>query len=267
MQYGSPRGSVASGNIFVNPAHKNFQPAPPDALEMLTVQALRAVAITAIQTLVWLAAASGTMVASASAAEPPSATSPDAGPQAVMEDLSTHLFAALDKNSGAIRRNVDKVLPLVDRLLSPHFDLEYAARLVLGQHWRSATPAQREQFAVALYQRLLRTYVVAVSEWTADRVKILPLRSDAEALQVTVHTEVKSTGGAIVPVDYRLHQTAEGWKIFDVVVEGVSYVRNYHDDTSEDVAQKGLDATIARLARTDVGAIQRVTSPNPPSAR
>jgi phospholipid transport system substrate-binding protein len=234
---------------------------------MLTVQPLRTVAITAIQALAWLAAASGTLVAPASAAELPSATSPEAGPQAVMEDLSIRLFAALDKDSGAIRHNPDKVLPLVDRLLSPHFDLEYAARLVLGQHWRSATPAQREQFAVALYQRLLRTYVVAVAEWTADRVKILPLRSDAEALQVTVHTEVKSTRGAIVPVDYRLHQTAEGWKIFDVLVEGVSYVRNYHDDTAEEVLQKGLDATIARLARTDAGSIQRVTAPNPPSAR
>src|SRR5580658_1039231 len=209
---------------------------------MLTVQHLRAVAISAIHTLAWIAAASGLMAASGSAAEPPSAISPDAGPQAVMEDLSTHLFAALDKNSGAVRHNPDKVLPLVDRLLSPHFDTEYAARLVLGQHWRGATAAQREQFAVALYQRLLRTYVVSVAEWTADRVKILPLRSDAEALQVTVHTEVKSKGGAIAPVDYRLHQTAEDWKIFDVVVEGVSYVRNYHDDTAEEVAQKGLDA-------------------------
>ncbi len=183
-----------------------------------------------------------------------------------MTGLTTRLFAALDNESITFRRNADKVLPLVDRLLSAHFDTEYAARLVLGQQWRTATPAQRTQFAVALYQRLLRTYVVSVAEWTPDRVKILPLRSDAEALQVTVHTEVKDSGGAIVPVDYRLRQTADGWKIFDVIVEGVSYVRNYHDDTAEEVAQKGLDATIARLERNDTGAVARPRSADSPGA-
>ncbi len=222
---------------------------------------MRAVAIAVLQALAGLVPALGFAAAPAAAAEPAIAAPVADGPQEVMTGLSTRLFAALDNESIAFRRNADKVLPLVDRLLSPHFDTEYAARLVLGQHWRAATAAQRTQFAVALYQRLLRTYVVAVAEWTPDRVKILPLHSDAEALQVTVHTEVKDSGGAIVPVDYRLRQTAEGWKIFDVVVEGVSYVRNYHDDTAEEVAQKGLDATIARLERNDTGAVARARSP------
>jgi phospholipid transport system substrate-binding protein len=250
-------------------------PAPPGGrpAETFALQLVRAIAITAIQVLAWLTFASGFAAAPAAAAEPTTGGEPAtaaplaAGPQEVMTGLSTRLFATLDQESAATRRSADKVLPLVDRLLSPHFDREYAARLVLGQHWRNATPAQREQFAVVLYQRLLRTYVVAVAEWTPDRVKILPLRSDPEALQVTVHTEVKSSSGAIVPVDYRLHQTAEGWQIFDVVVEGVSYVRNYHDDTAEEVAQKGLDATIARLARNDTGALERAPSPYPPGAR
>jgi phospholipid transport system substrate-binding protein len=230
------------------------------------VQLMRAVAIAVIQALAWLGPASGVPAAPAAAPEPAIAAPPAEGPHEVMTGLSTRLFTALDNESMSFRRNADKVLPLVDRLLSPHFDTEYAARLVLGQHWRNATPAQRTQFAVALYQRLLRTYVVAVSEWTPDRVKILPLRSDAEALQVTVHTEVKDSGGATVPVDYRLRQTLDGWKIFDVVVEGVSYVRNYHDDTAEEVAQKGLDATIARLERNDRGAFARPRSPDSPGA-
>ncbi len=230
------------------------------------MQLIRAVAIAVIQALAWLALGLGFAAAPAAAAEPAIAAPLAEGPQEVMTGLTTRLFAALDNESITFRRNADKVLPLVDRLLSAHFDTEYAARLVLGQQWRTATPAQRTQFAVALYQRLLRTYVVSVAEWTPDRVKILPLRSDAEALQVTVHTEVKDSGGAIVPVDYRLRQTADGWKIFDVIVEGVSYVRNYHDDTAEEVAQKGLDATIARLERNDTGAVARPRSADSPGA-
>jgi phospholipid transport system substrate-binding protein len=136
---------------------------------------------------------------------------------------------------------------------------------VLGLHWRGATPDQREQFASALYRRLIRTYADSVAGWTADRVKILPLRADPEALQVTVHTQVTDSRGSIVPVDFRLHQTAEGWKIFDVIVDGVSYVRNYHEDTDTEVSRKGLEAAIARLERSDGAAIERaLPQPHPP---
>lgn len=225
-------------------------------------------AAAAVLTLTWIAITSGFVVALAAAAEPPAATAPLAGPQEVMADLMTRLIAALDKDSGAIRHDADKVLPIIDALLSPHFDMDYAARLVLGQYWRSATSEQRQQFAAALYRRLLHTYVGSVAEWTADRVRLLPLRSDAAALQVTVHTQVTNSRGAIVPVDYRLRETPEGWKIFDVVVEGASYMRNYHDDTDEQVARNGLDATIAQLARSDIGA-PRPAAPSAklPSAR
>ena len=231
------------------------------------MQPMRAVANTVIRALALLAVASGFVVALAIAAEPPTVSPPAAGPQEVMADLTTRLIAALDKDSAAVRHNADKVLPLVDGLLYPHFDMDYAARLVLGQHWRGATPQQRQQFAVALYRRLLHIYVGSVAEWTADRVKLLPLRSDAAALQVTVRTQVTNSRGAIVPVDYRMRQTPEGWKIFDVIVEGASNLRNYHDDSDEEVARNGLYATIAQLARSDTGASDRAPSPDPPSAR
>lgn len=229
---------------------------------------MRAVAIKGIQALLWFVVASGVAGPAAAADPSAAANSPAAphtvvGPQEVMSDLSTSLFAALDKDSAAVRHNVDRVLPLIDRLLSPHFDTEYAGRLVLGLHWRGATPEQRQHLAVALYQRLLRTYAGAVAEWTADRVKLLPLHADTAALQVTVHSLVTNSHGAIVPVDYRLHQTAEDWKIFDVVVDGVSYVRIYHDDTDAEVTQKGLDGAIARLERLDTGTALHEPNPDP----
>jgi phospholipid transport system substrate-binding protein len=206
--------------------------------------------VTVLQTLVWLAVASGFVVTPATAEEPRTNVPVIIGPQQVMSDLSARLFDTLNKESAANRHNADTVLALVDQLLAPNFDMEYAAQRVLGLHWRSATPDQRRQFAVVLYQRLLRTYAGAVAEWTADRVKLLPVRADPAALQVTVHTQVKNASDEIVLVDFRLRQTVEGWKIFDVVVNGVSFVQSYHDDTDAEVTEKGLDATIARLSRT-----------------
>lgn len=182
-----------------------------------------------------------------------------ADPQQIMTDLSTNLFAALEKEPRAVRQNANKVRPLLDQLLAPHFDSECAARLVLGIHWRTASPGQRQQFASALYQRLLRTYADAVTDWTPDRFKLLPVLADPAALRVSVHTLVTNSHGEVVPVDFRMHVVQDDWKIFDVVVDGVSYVRNYHDDTDAEVAQKGLDATIARLQKVDAAAIERAS--------
>jgi phospholipid transport system substrate-binding protein len=233
---------------------------------MIHLHPMRTAAITVIHALTWLMAASGFAVAPTAAADLPTAAAPAPGPQELMSDLSARLFGALDKESAATRHNPDKILPLIDRLLAPHFDIEYAGRLVLGPHWRAASPEQRQLFAAALFQRLLRTYAGAVAEWTPDRFKVLPLRADPEALQVTVHTQVTSERGVLVPVDFRIRQTADGWKIFDVTVDGVSYMRIYHDDTDEEITQKGLDATIARLSASDPDAIKRMQPPNTRSA-
>jgi phospholipid transport system substrate-binding protein len=220
-----------------------------------TVRPIRVVAITLLQGLIWLEVASGLAFAA-----------PDLGPEEIMSNMSAHLFAALGKAPAATRHNADKLRPLVDDLLAPHFDKDYTARLVLGLHWRGATPEQRQQFATALYERLLRTYAGAVADWTPDRFKLLPLRADPAALQVTVHTQVTSTRSEVVPVDFRLHQTDAGWKIYDVTVDGVSYVRIYHDDTDTEVAKKGLDAVIERLNKSDIGTAQRAPTADPRGA-
>jgi phospholipid transport system substrate-binding protein len=219
---------------------------------------MRVAALTLI--LAWLVATSGPEVARAAADASGAGATVPIGPQELMSELTARVLAALNQQSAASRHNTETVSPLVDRLLAPHFDMEYAAQLVLGLHWRSATGDQRRQFALALYQRLLRTYAGAVAQWTADRVKLLPLRADPAALQVTVHTLVTNSRGAPVPVDFRLHQTGAGWKIFDVVVDGVSYVRSYHDDTDAEVSAKGLDAVIARLSEPINGAAEHAAS-------
>jgi phospholipid transport system substrate-binding protein len=187
------------------------------------------------------------------AAEPvlvAAAPAPSDDAQAVMADLSTQLFAALDRDRAQFRADPDQFVLVADRLLAPHFDTEYAARIALGTYWRDATAAQRQRFAAALYQSLLRTYAAAVTEWSADRVRLVPLHADAAALQVVVRTLVTRTSGGAAPVDYRLRKTVDGWKIYDVIVEGVSYMRNYHDDIDGEIAQHGLDATTARLEAT-----------------
>jgi phospholipid transport system substrate-binding protein len=171
------------------------------------------------------------------------------GPQELMDSVAKRMLGALDENRAAIRRDPGNVYPIVNDILLPHFDTEYAAQLVLAQHWRTATPEQRKRFVDALYNALLKTYGGALSDFTADRLKMLPFRGDPAATQATVRTIVTRANGQQIPVDYRLRKTANGWKAFDVIIEGISYVRNYRNDLGTEVSQKGLDAVIARLER------------------
>ena len=134
-------------------------------------------------------------------------------------------------------------------MLLPHFDSEYAARLVLGQTWRTATPEQRKRFVDAFYHSLLHNYGNALLEFTADRFVILPYRGDPGETTATVRTEVKKSTGEKVPVNFSLRKTDEGWKAWDVVIEGISYVKSFRTDFGAEIQQKGLDEVIARLEK------------------
>jgi len=207
---------------------------------MSTIRLLRSAALAAIAMLALLLPAGAARASEGSASN-------EASAQDVMLDVSTRLFAALDSNRAAIRHDPQAVYPIVDQTVFPHFDVDYATQLVLAQHWRDATADQRQRFVAAFYHALLRTYGSALADATADRLKVLPFRGDASAPQAIVRTQVTRSSGTVVPVEYRLHRTPEGWKAFDVVIEGISFVRNYRADLDAEISAKGLEAVIHRI--------------------
>ena len=172
---------------------------------------------------------------------------PGPAPQALIETAAHQLLEALDADREQARKDPARVRKLVDEILLPHFDTDYSARLVLGKHWRTATPEQRRRFIDAFYQSLLRNYGSALADFTADRLVVLPFRGDLSAGQAVVRTEVKRSNGQRVPVNYSLHATPQGWKAWDVTIEGISYVRNFRNDVGAEVDQAGLDSVIKRL--------------------
>lgn len=182
------------------------------------------------------------------------ATTPAAGPEAVVKETAAAMFDALDANAAALKADPDKVQPLVERILLPKFEVDYAARLVLGNHWRSATPEQQQRFQTAFVRFLTRTYGRAIVSFKRDQLSFLPLRGPLDPKRTTVQTEVARASGAPIPVDYVLRQTPDGWKVFDVVIEGISYVRNYRTSFGEEIERegrgdpaKGLESLIKRL--------------------
>jgi phospholipid transport system substrate-binding protein len=164
-----------------------------------------------------------------------------------MEKVSQDVLRDLDANRAVYAKDPAQLRGLVDKHLLPHFDTEFAARRVLGKHWTTATPEQRKRFIDAFVGSLMGDYGDAILEFTADRLKILPFRGDPAATSATVRTLVKRSGGTEVPVNYTLRATPQGWKAWDVTIEGISYVKNFQNDFGTEINEKGLDHLIERL--------------------
>jgi len=169
------------------------------------------------------------------------------GPSQLIESSANMLLSGIDSRREEFRKDPTGLYKLVSETLLPHFDTPYAAQLVLGTHWRNASAEQRKRFVEAFYNSLLYTYGDAMVDFTANRLKVLPTKvADADA-RATVRTEITRSNGQKVAVNYSLRKVDGAWKAWDVVIDGISYVKSYREDYGAEVQQKGLDAVISRL--------------------
>ncbi len=168
-------------------------------------------------------------------------------PQKLVETSARAMMRDIEANRALYRKDPMQLYALVDRILLPYFDVDYAARLVLGKHWRAATAEQRKRFVEAFYRSLLTNYSDALVEFTSDRLKILPAAVEPGGQAASVRSDVKRKNGQKIPVSYSLRLTSQGWKAWDVVIEGISYVKSFREDFGAEIDQKGLDAVLVRL--------------------
>lgn len=169
-------------------------------------------------------------------------------PQKLIETSSKALLSDLDANRAAYRKDIKALYKVIDKVFLPHVDVSYAAQQVLGKHWRTASADQRKRFIDSFYRSLLTTYGDALLEFTANQMKVLPFKGDAAAASATVRTEIRRSNGAAVAVAYTLRKDQSGtWKVWDVVIEGISYVKSFREDFGVEIDQKGLDSLLQRL--------------------
>ncbi len=170
-------------------------------------------------------------------------------PTEVIETAVALLAEKLDGRKEELADDRPALYALIDEILLPRFDRKFSAQLVLAKHWRTATEVQRERFIDAFYQSLLRRYADGIFEFDQDRVNVLPFRGDLEKPRATVRSSVIMNDGTKVAVDYELVKRDSGWLLFNVVIEGVSYVRNYRTEVDSEISSSSLDEVIERLER------------------
>lgn len=180
------------------------------------------------------------LLAAAAAADPGS-------PDAVIEGAVTELNEKFSGRKDELSEDRDALYALINDILLPRFDRKLAAQLVLAKHWRTASDEQRERFINAFYNSLLRKYADGLLEFDEDRIEVVEFRGDTSAKRSLVKTNVTLDDGTNVPVHYDLVNRGDRWLIFNVKVEGVSYVSNFRTELDSEIRATSLGAVIERL--------------------
>jgi phospholipid transport system substrate-binding protein len=156
-----------------------------------------------------------------------------------------------------LSKNREALLKAIDDIVLPHFDIDYASLLVLGQNARTAAPEQRARFAKAMYNSITHRYAEGLLKYTEGRVRVLPFQGELNDKRTLVRTQVVLDDGKVVPVDYAFRKTSAGdWKAYDVIIEGISYVTNYRNQVAAEIAKSNLDALTTRLESQGAKALE-----------
>lgn len=172
----------------------------------------------------------------------------NSAPDALVKSVTNDVLKAVREDKDIQSGNSQKTIDLVQTKVLPYFNFNRMTSLALGRDWNKASPQQKEQLVQHFRDLLVRTYSNALTSYRDQTVRYKPFRMNPGDTDALVRTEVVQPGGRPIPLDYSLEKTDAGWKVYDVVVAGVSLVTNYRDTFTQEVRNGGIDGLIQSLA-------------------
>jgi phospholipid transport system substrate-binding protein len=169
------------------------------------------------------------------------------GPEELVRKVTKDVLETIQSDKQLQGGDRKKALALAEEKILPLLDFSEATRLAVGRAWRNATPEQRTRLEAEFRRMLVRVYSNAIGVYRGQNMRVQPVRMAANATEVTVRNQYISPGKQAVSVDYAMHKTPEGWKIYDIVAEGVSLVLTYRGEFEQVVQQSGVDGLIKAL--------------------
>jgi phospholipid transport system substrate-binding protein len=181
----------------------------------------------------------GGLLASAQAQEVP--------PDVLVKNVTTEVVDLITKDKEIRSGNRTKLIQVIEAKVLPHFNFGSMTALAVGQNWNKATPEQKKRLVEEFRTLLVRTYASALAAYSEQRFDFRPLRARPTDTDVIVNVRVIQSGAQPVPIDYSMEKTAAGWKIYDVMVGGVSLVANYRTEFNSTVREVGIEGLIRNL--------------------
>lgn len=169
------------------------------------------------------------------------------GPEELVRKVTADVLEAVKTDKQLQAGDRKKTLALAEQKVLPLVDFQEAARLAVGKAWQSATPEQQQRIASEFRSMLVRIYSNAIDVYRGQTMKVLPVRMAPNATEVTVRNQYLREGRPPVPVEYAMKKTPEGWKIYDITIEGVSLVLTYRAEFEQISRTSGIDGLIKRL--------------------
>lgn len=176
-----------------------------------------------------------------------SALAQDVAPDVLVKTVTDDVLAAVRQDKEIQNGNTQKTIALVQTKVLPYFNFQRMTALAVGRDWRQATPQQKEKLAKQFQDLLVRTYSNALSAYRDQTVRYRPFKMNAGDTDVLVRTEVVQAGARPIQLDYSLEKGDKGWRVYDVVVAGVSLVTNYRDSFAQEIRAGGIDGLIRSL--------------------
>ena len=175
-------------------------------------------------------------------------------PNELVQKITDEVLAAIKSDKQLAAGDKQKAVKLAEEKVLPYVDFEHATRLAVGRAWREANPEQRKRLVTEFRNMLVRTYSNAIGTYQGQTLKVLPSRGKSDPEETIVRTQFVRPGGQPLPIDFSMHQTQEGWKVYDITVEGVSLVLTYRSEFDAIVKQQGIDGLIKALASKNIPA-------------
>ena len=167
----------------------------------------------------------------------------DTPPDALVKKVTLEVVELITKEKG----NRAKIVSVIEEKVLPHFNFTAMTALAVGQNWGKASPEQKKRLTEEFRTLLVRTYASALAAYSEQKFDFRPLRAKPTETDVTVNVRVLQPGGQPVTLDYSMEKTANGWKVYDVMVGGVSLVANYRTEFANAVRSSGIDGLIKDL--------------------
>lgn len=187
------------------------------------------------------------LLAGASLLLPAAAPAQETAPDVLVKNVTNEVLEIIRKDKDIRSGSTKRAVELVEQKVLPHFNFAHMTALAVGRDWRQATPEQQKALIDEFRTLLVRTYSNSLTAYKDQTVDFRPFKMNPGDADVVVKTQVNQPGGKPITIDYSLEKTPQGWKVYDVVVGGVSLVTNYRDSFAQEVRANGIDGLIKAL--------------------
>lgn len=171
-------------------------------------------------------------------------------PVPMLENTATQILATLKQNKSSLKKNHQIIYHAVERYLLPNVDVNGMSRSVLGrQAWNKASAAERQEFTRVFTELVIRTYANPLAEYTDETVKFLPLRDSTDGRFARVNSLIIRSSGQRIPLTYSMVAKNNGWKIYDLSVEGVSLLQSFRSQFGQILQNSSMKDLIAQMRK------------------